>query len=310
MAALASRASEAEAALGGEQRRFRKEQDRLSAAVLEAKSDREATDGVAHDLASRLASLAMDNDTARRNHEAALDLLRGARWEVKRLLAENASLMQEVHKASSIANGAFPAAVKLNSDTSVAPSNKPQKIASGSQSSESRRRTFLGETMTEAWRSRNHNALVERIRRSLLKRGITHKELLRMFRHFDHDGSGELELHEFAGLVSALKLGFHDGAVADIFRIFDHSGDGKVEAQEFVDFVFPGGRVNAHLASPVACDAGLSHAVARRDNPGCIFIPGCRRSQLVCPACGVFSSPTQGAWADHVWRCAREHGMK
>lgn len=60
-----------------------------------------------------------------------------------------------------------------------------------------------------------------------------HAELLRLFRHYDKDGSGQIELDEFKKMMSAFNILLTHKAAKGMFQKYDTGGDGTISFQEF-----------------------------------------------------------------------------
>eukprot|EP00656_Telonema_subtile_P049519 TRINITY_DN6177_c0_g1_i7.p1 TRINITY_DN6177_c0_g1~~TRINITY_DN6177_c0_g1_i7.p1 ORF type:complete len:561 (-),score=103.81 TRINITY_DN6177_c0_g1_i7:178-1860(-) len=80
-------------------------------------------------------------------------------------------------------------------------------------------------------------SVVERLLRDKLQSKIggacSHSELLKMFRHFDKDGSGEIELSEFKKMMSGFNVTLTHPAARAMFRKYDLGGDGSISFEEF-----------------------------------------------------------------------------
>jgi len=78
---------------------------------------------------------------------------------------------------------------------------------------------------------------IERLIRTKLEGRIvgstSHGELLRLFRHFDRDGSGQIDLQEFKKMMSAFNIKLTDDAAKRMFEQYDRSGDGTISYDEF-----------------------------------------------------------------------------
>eukprot|EP00658_Telonema_sp_P-2_P069569 TRINITY_DN5889_c0_g1_i1.p1 TRINITY_DN5889_c0_g1~~TRINITY_DN5889_c0_g1_i1.p1 ORF type:complete len:472 (-),score=135.44 TRINITY_DN5889_c0_g1_i1:75-1490(-) len=93
--------------------------------------------------------------------------------------------------------------------------------------------------------------VVERLLRDKLHSRIagscSHSELLRLFRHFDKDGSGEIDIHEFKKMMSAFNINLTHPAARVMFAKYDVGGDGTISFQEFKKAVM-------HQQDPTAPD--------------------------------------------------------
>ncbi len=84
-------------------------------------------------------------------------------------------------------------------------------------------------------RPKYQTILLERFRNKLLSRGSRGIiGLKRQFKIMDLDGSGKLNVEEFAKAIQDLRLELVPQDVKTIFRIFDKSGDGLIDCEEFL----------------------------------------------------------------------------
>jgi len=78
---------------------------------------------------------------------------------------------------------------------------------------------------------------VERLIRDKLEGRIagstSHGELLRLFRHFDKDGSGEIDVHEFKKMMAAFNVKLTNTAAKEMFKRYDKTNDGTIGYEEF-----------------------------------------------------------------------------
>ena len=56
-----------------------------------------------------------------------------------------------------------------------------------------------------------------------------------MFRKYDEDGNGLMELKEFVGAMRELGLGYSEEDAQIVFDTFDNDGGGTIEEHEFVE---------------------------------------------------------------------------
>jgi len=93
-----------------------------------------------------------------------------------------------------------------------------------------------------------HPAAIERLIKDKLESRIagatSHGELLRLFRHFDKDGSGEIDLHEFKKMMAAFNVKLTNTAAAQMFKRYDRGGDGAIGYEEFKSQVMGEDRTN------------------------------------------------------------------
>merc|ERR1712217_770376 len=78
---------------------------------------------------------------------------------------------------------------------------------------------------------RTHNRLVQW--------GFQAKDIPKLFKMFDHNKDGELDIAEFRDMVQEMGLGLKKSRVVELFELFDDDGSGGVDAKEFVKTLFP-----------------------------------------------------------------------
>jgi len=98
---------------------------------------------------------------------------------------------------------------------------------------------IIGQAFTEVWRDRDRILLMKRAKQSLSNWGYKPSQIPHLFQMFDDDGSGELELHEFQEMMSAMRIGLSQERVIQIFNSIDIDCGGSVDSSEFLTFLFP-----------------------------------------------------------------------
>ncbi len=63
---------------------------------------------------------------------------------------------------------------------------------------------------------------------------LTSSQLTDLFIRLDRNDDGELDLHEFSGIIRALQIPVSEDYVADIFRLVDTAASGSLNLQEFI----------------------------------------------------------------------------
>lgn len=98
---------------------------------------------------------------------------------------------------------------------------------------------IVGQAFNQVWNDRDRLLLVLRTKERLLQWGYTAKDALEVFRWFDEDGSGQLDIDEFRSMIDQMRLGFDRKRVVQLFNGIDKDGGGTIEAEEFVKYLFP-----------------------------------------------------------------------
>merc|ERR1740138_1514692 len=80
---------------------------------------------------------------------------------------------------------------------------------------------LIGHAFTEVWADRHRILLVRQARACISQWGYTADSLMGLFKHFDADGSGEIDLSEFRGMIEEMGLGMTDVLTEKLFSSFD-----------------------------------------------------------------------------------------
>jgi len=99
---------------------------------------------------------------------------------------------------------------------------------------------ILGNAFTEVWKDRDRILLTRKFSDRLQQSGYTSRDIPVLFRHFDQDGDGLLDLQEFRLMINEMQVGLRGERVAELFASIDTDGSGGVEVREFVFWLFPG----------------------------------------------------------------------
>jgi hypothetical protein len=65
------------------------------------------------------------------------------------------------------------------------------------------------------------------------KNRLTERSLVGLFRHLDVDGNGQMELHEFMGVVDKLKISVNQDIIEEVFNKTDRNNNGYLNAESF-----------------------------------------------------------------------------
>merc|ERR1712113_1380564 len=98
---------------------------------------------------------------------------------------------------------------------------------------------IVGYAFTAIWGNRTNILLVTDTVHRLAKWGFGAKDMSLLFKLFDLDQSGEIDVQEFRAMVGAMNLGMRDDQVISLFQYIDSSGDGTIDEKEFVRTLFP-----------------------------------------------------------------------
>merc|ERR1711920_1106315 len=98
---------------------------------------------------------------------------------------------------------------------------------------------IVGYAFTAIWGNRTNILLVTDTVNRLAKWGFGARDMSLLFKLFDLDQSGEIDVQEFRAMVGAMNLGLKDEQVIGLFQYIDNSGDGTIDEKEFVRTLFP-----------------------------------------------------------------------
>jgi len=113
---------------------------------------------------------------------------------------------------------------------------------------------IVGNSFMQVWQERDTLLLMHRTRERLIQWGYTASDIVVLFKVFDKDNSGELDIGEFSRMIKKMKLGLSDERILELFRIFDDDGSGTIDDKEFVKTVFPGKYVETYGADDQSDD--------------------------------------------------------
>eukprot|EP00929_Paragymnodinium_shiwhaense_P001667 TRINITY_DN101904_c0_g1_i1.p1 TRINITY_DN101904_c0_g1~~TRINITY_DN101904_c0_g1_i1.p1 ORF type:complete len:788 (+),score=154.35 TRINITY_DN101904_c0_g1_i1:147-2510(+) len=98
---------------------------------------------------------------------------------------------------------------------------------------------IIGAAFTEVWNDRDSILLRHRLKDRLAQWGYTADDVLSVFRMYDEDGSGVIDLEEFTRMLSGMKLGLSDQRVIHLFHSFETGKTGTITDVDFVKYLFP-----------------------------------------------------------------------
>lgn len=99
--------------------------------------------------------------------------------------------------------------------------------------------SVLGNAMSNTWADRHRILLMTQTRRRLKNLGYTAEDMPKLFKKFDKDGNGDLEMEEFCDLVATMRVGIKPSEASELFMAFDANGDGGISEMEFMKALFP-----------------------------------------------------------------------
>lgn len=98
---------------------------------------------------------------------------------------------------------------------------------------------MVGQSFTMIWSDRDKILLIQSTRERLAEWGYQASDVPTLFRTFDTDGNGQLDLQEFARMVRQMGLQINPERQLKLFEVFDHDKSGIVDDVEFVRIMYP-----------------------------------------------------------------------
>mmetsp|Transcript_12 Transcript_12/g.43 ORF Transcript_12/g.43 Transcript_12/m.43 type:complete len:576 (-) Transcript_12:220-1947(-) len=98
---------------------------------------------------------------------------------------------------------------------------------------------IIGNAFSEVWCDRDRILLMQKTRKRLLQAGYHATDIPHLFKIFDLDNDGALDIDDFRTMVGFMKVGLADQRVVDLFDHFDADGGGSIDDKEFVRTLFP-----------------------------------------------------------------------
>lgn len=119
---------------------------------------------------------------------------------------------------------------------------------------------IIGDCFSQVWKDRDRILLMQRLRRRLEEWGYKAHDLPKLFRSFNSNSSGSINLTDFCEMVKQLRLGLRPGRVIQLFEMLDDNASGTIDDSEFVRALFPGAwhQLFAQDGQPKAVNAEVS----------------------------------------------------
>lgn len=99
--------------------------------------------------------------------------------------------------------------------------------------------SIVGTNFANVWQQRDKILLMDKVRLRLIDWGYSPDDVKAAFKIFDLSGDGELDVHEFAGMINEMHLGIPQARILELFQAFDEDNSGTISATEFTRHVFP-----------------------------------------------------------------------
>merc|ERR1719377_393775 len=104
---------------------------------------------------------------------------------------------------------------------------------------------IIGNSFSRVWEDRDRLLLVRRMRDRLVQEGFHASDIQLLFQHFGSSKAGDLNLNDFRGMISEMKIGISDQRTVELFQSLDVDGSGTINDAEFISLLFPGAYVEA-----------------------------------------------------------------
>jgi len=98
---------------------------------------------------------------------------------------------------------------------------------------------IIGYTFTQIWKDRDRILLTLKTRERLEQWGYAAEDILVLFKLFDADDDGELDIDDFRNMIKRLRIGLQDDRIVELFAFIDKDSGGTIDDQEFVRAIFP-----------------------------------------------------------------------
>jgi len=98
---------------------------------------------------------------------------------------------------------------------------------------------IIGYTFTQIWKDRDKILLMHRTRERLRQWGFNVTDIVKVFKLFDLDEDGGLNIEEFREFMATLRIGLSDERIMSLFHFIDADGGGSIDDEEFTKTLFP-----------------------------------------------------------------------
>jgi len=98
---------------------------------------------------------------------------------------------------------------------------------------------IIGNAFTQIWSARDRYLLTLKTQERLAQWGYTAADMRALFKHFDADGNGELDLAEFVQMIKEMRIGIKQSRIVALFEAFDKDGGGSIDMKELTRALFP-----------------------------------------------------------------------
>jgi len=97
----------------------------------------------------------------------------------------------------------------------------------------------IGNAFAHIWSERDAILIITITKDRFAQWGITLEDMTALFRHFDGDKDGELNLEDFVNMMEELRIGINPDKYITLFEAFDKDGGGTIDVKEFARVLFP-----------------------------------------------------------------------
>jgi len=98
---------------------------------------------------------------------------------------------------------------------------------------------IIGNAFNDVWKNRDQILLLEKFRSCLEKAGYTPQDIPTLFKLFDTDEDGMLDVQEFIWMIQGMRLGLSKERIFELYSAFDNDKSGGIDPDEFIQMLFP-----------------------------------------------------------------------
>ena len=104
--------------------------------------------------------------------------------------------------------------------------------------------TIVGNAFAVAWEKKEVIEVALNVQELLIERGLEPRDVEEVFKEFDEDGSGTLDMDEFRHALRVLHNDLPWEGMKRLFKLFDLDESGHVDHAEFCSLIFPDIKAN------------------------------------------------------------------
>lgn len=98
---------------------------------------------------------------------------------------------------------------------------------------------IVGHAFSTVWCDRDRILLMKRTRHKIQEWGYNAHDIPELFRQYDVDSSGELDMEEFRQMITEMGMNLSDRRIVELFESIDSDRGGSIDHKEFIRCLFP-----------------------------------------------------------------------